>query len=85
MVTLIEVASCAYLLLPGTQGSRCLPALLVLRLHVLSSCLVPQIVTPVQQARLDVLAHPGHFDIIALLHELSTRSKRHHGSIPLRF
>ena len=42
-----------------------------------------QIVTPTQQARLDVLAHPGHFDIITLLHELSTRSKRTCGNAPL--
>ena len=30
-----------------------------------------QAMNPVQQARLDVLAHPGNFDIIALLHQLT--------------
>ena len=32
---------------------------------------VLQAMYPVQQARLDVLAHPGNFDIIALLHQLT--------------
>ena len=32
---------------------------------------VLQAMNPVQQARLDVLAHPGNFDIIALLHQLT--------------
>ena len=32
---------------------------------------VLQAINPVQQARLDVLAHPGSFDITALLHQLT--------------
>lgn len=54
------------------------------RLPLLS--LIPvllQDVSPVQQARLDVLAHPGHFDIITLLHQLTTQTKGGHVSVSL--
>ena len=36
---------------------------------------VLQVITPVQQAKLDLLAHPGSLNIVALLHQSASQPR----------